>query len=129
MACRMSYLGIGNTGGAKGTQGLGLQDLAVKVKLNPVTGWTLKVDYHWFRTAEGASNTIVSDNANTVLADDDGFLGTELDVTAVHKLNSGTKLMIGYSNFSSGSTFRRIRTTTTGANDMNWAYVQFDVKF
>jgi len=125
------FLGVGNTGGEKGTQGLGLQDLAVKVKLNPITGWTLKMDYHWFRTAEGASNQIVSGTTTTktVTSVDDGFLGTELDITAVHKMNSATKVMIGYSNFSSGATFRRIRTTTTGANDMNWAYVQFDVKF
>jgi hypothetical protein len=122
------FLGVG-AGGEKGTQGLGLQDLAVKTKLNPIAGWTLKVDYHWFWTAEGASNYHVSGNTNTVLAQDDGFLGNELDVTAIHKLNSATKVIAGYSNFNAGSTFRRIRTTTTGASDANWAYVQFDVKF
>jgi hypothetical protein len=122
------FLGVGG-GGEKGTQGLGLQDLAVKAKLNPIAGWTLKVDYHYFWTAEGASNVHVSGNTNTVLAGDDGFLGNELDVTAIHKLNSGTKIIAGYSNFNAGQTFRRIRTTTTGASDANWAYVQFDVKF
>ena len=122
------FLGVGQ-GGEKGTQGLGLQDLAVKVKLNPIAGWTLKADYHYFWTAEGASNTIVSGNSDTVLASDDGFLGNELDITAIHKMNSATKVIIGYSNFTAGSTMRRIRSTTTGANDANWAYVQFDVKF
>ena len=47
------FLGLG-AGGATGTQGLGLQDLALKTKLNPMPGWTLKVDYHWFWTAESA---------------------------------------------------------------------------
>jgi len=122
------FLGLGS-GGGKGTQGLGLQDLAVKVKMNPIAGWTLKMDYHWFHTAEGASNINVSGNTATVLADDDGLLGTELDVTAIHKLNSATKVIMGYSNFSSGATMRRIRSSTQGANDANWAYVQFDVKF
>jgi len=122
------FLGIGS-GGPKGTQGLGLQDLAVKAKLNPVAGWTLKMDYHWFWTAEGASNDIVSGNSDTVSNGDDGFLGNELDVTAIHKMNSATKVIIGYSNFNAGQTMRRIRNATTGANDANWAYVQFDVKF
>ena len=122
------FLGIGG-GGEKGTQGLGLQDLAVKLKMNPVAGWTLKADYHYFWTAEGASNTIVSGNSDAVTSGDDGFLGNELDITAVNKLNSATKLMIGYSNFNAGQTFRRIRSATTGASDANWAYVQFDVKF
>ena len=122
------FLGIGG-GGEKGTQGLGLQDFALKLKMNPVAGWTLKADYHYFWTAEGASNTIVSGNSDAVTSGDDGFLGNELDITAVNKLNSATKLMIGYSNFNAGQTFRRIRSATTGASDANWAYVQFDVKF
>ena len=108
---------------------MGLQDLAVKAKLNPIAGWTLKVDYHDFWTAEGASNVHVSGNTNTVLAGDDGFLGNELDVTAIHKMNSATKVIIGYSNFNTGQAFRLIRNATTGAQDANWAYVQFDVKF
>jgi len=122
------FLGVGS-GGPKGTQGLGLQDLAVKLKLNPVAGWTLKVDNHWFYTAEGASNTIVSGASATVLAGDDGFLGNELDVTLINKWNANTKVIIGYSNFNSGQTMRRIRNATMGADDANWAYVQFDVKF
>ena len=122
------FLGIGS-GGPKGTQGLGLQDLAVKLKMNPVAGWTLKVDHHHFYTAEGMSNTITSGVAVPVSSGDTSFLGTEIDVTAITKLNSATKVMIGYSNFSPSQGFRRIRNATTGANDANWAYVQFDVKF
>jgi hypothetical protein len=124
------FLGIGG-GGAKGTQGLGLQDLAVKLKLNPVAGWTLKADYHYFYTAEGVnSNTGMRGVANGSTSTDDGsFLGNELDITAIHKMNSGTKVIIGYSNFSTGQAMRAIRNAQTGANDANWAYVQFDVKF
>ena len=122
------FLGVG-AGGSKGTQGLGLQDLAVKLKLNPVAGWTLKVDHHHFWTAEGMSNIHVSGDTTAVTSGDTSFLGNELDVTAVHKMNSATKVMIGYSNFNPSQGFRRIRTDQTGANDANWAYVQFDVKF
>ena len=124
------FLGIGG-GAGKGTQGLGLQDLAVKVKMNPVAGWTLKMDYHYFYTAEGVNaSPHVSDVSNAGAAGNDGsFLGNELDVTAVNKWNANTKVMIGYSNFNSSQAFKRIRSGSTGANDANWAYVQFDVKF
>jgi hypothetical protein len=124
------FLGIGS-GGEKGTQGLGLQDLAVKVKMNPVAGWTLKMDYHYFWTAEGVNaSPIVSGTGTSVNGgNDNSFLGNELDITAVNKWNANTKVMIGYSNFNAAQTMRRIRSTTMGANDANWAYVQFDVKF
>jgi len=123
------FLGVGS-GGEKGTQGLGLQDLAVKLKLNPIAGWTLKADYHYFWTAEGVQASPHVSDAASPGANDNSFLGNELDITAVHKLNSGTKIMIGYSNFDPSLTFRRIRSTTTGnASDAQWAYVQFDVKF
>jgi len=122
------FLGVGS-GGPKGTQGLGLQDLAVKVKLNPVAGWTLKMDYHYFYTAESIeANQIVSDSTGAGNGDSN-FLGNELDITAVNKWNANTKVMIGYSNFNASQGFTRIRNATTGANDANWAYVQFDVKF
>jgi len=87
------------------------------------------MDYHYFWTAEGVqASPHVSDSAS-VGAADKSFLGNELDITAVNKWNANTKVMIGYSNFNAAQTFRRIRTTSTGANDANWAYVQFDVKF
>ena len=122
------FLGIGG-GAGKGTQGLGLQDLAIKAKLNPVAGWTLKVDYHWFYTAEGVQASPHVSDSSSPGASDKSFLGNELDMTAVHKWNSATKVMIGYSNFSAAQTMRRIRNASSGANDSNWAYVQFDVKF
>jgi hypothetical protein len=124
------FLGLG-AGGATGTQGLGMQDLAVKLKMNPIPGWTLKADYHYFYTAESVNaNTTtrgVANNASTV--DDSHFLGNELDITAIRKLNSGTKVMIGYSNYSGSSSFRLLKGAAVAAADANWAYVQFDVKF
>jgi len=126
------FLGIGG-GAGKGTQGLGLQDLAVKVKLNPVAGWTLKIDHHTFYTAESINaSPIVTDapSLSSSGSNDSMFLGNEIDVTAVHKMNANTKVMIGYSNFDPSLTFRRLRSASTGdAADANWAYVQFDVKF
>jgi len=121
------FLGIGG-GGSKGTQGLGLQDLAVKLKLNPIAGWTLKADYHYFYTAEGVNASPIVSGSDVASGNDNSFLGNELDITAVNKWNANTKVMIGYSNFNASQTFRRLRSMT-GANDANWAYVQFDVKF
>jgi len=42
-------------------------------------------------------------------------------------MNANTKVMIGYSNFNPSRTLRQMKSL--GANDINWGYVQFDVKF
>ena len=133
------FLGVGG-GGAAGTQGLGLQDFALKGKINPMPGWTLKAHYHWFWTAEGvAANTTTRNFANTTAiaaGDPDlgNFLGNELDITAVTKMNANTKVMIGYSNYNPTYAFASLKDTgapgtTYGTNAADWAYVQFDVKF
>jgi hypothetical protein len=132
------FLGVG-AGGNTGTQGLGLQDLALKTKLNPMPGWTLKVDYHWFWTAESvAANTTTRGFANTAGTDTLGNnLGTEIDVTAVTKMNANTKVMIGYSHYDATQSFFALKNSGTGGasplfkgtDDADWAYVQFDVKF
>jgi len=124
-----TYLGIG-AGGAKGTQGLGLQDLAIKTKFTPVAGWTVKADYHYFYTAESVdANTNTRGTATGAGNANGNFLGNELDITAVNKWNANTKVMIGYSNYNASSAFRLLKGASVGANDANWAYIQFDVKF
>jgi hypothetical protein len=138
------FLGVGS-GGNTGTQGLGLQDLALKTKFNPMPGWTLKVDYHWFWTAESiAANTTTSGVPNVVIAGGEApsnNLGNEIDITAVTKMNANTKVMIGYSHYDATQGFFALKNTGVGANgitstplfagtdDADWAYVQFDVKF
>jgi hypothetical protein len=127
------FLGVGG-GGTGGTRGLGLQDLAVKFKLNPMPGWTLKLDAHAFATAESAqANTTVagfgSFNTVTSQTNNGPYLGNEFDLTLVNKYNANTKVMIGFSNFNGTNTFKAIKGATTGSADANWAYVQFDVQF
>jgi hypothetical protein len=131
------FLGVGS-GGNTGTQGLGLQDFALKGKINPMPGWTLKAHYHWFWTAEGAAaNTTTRGFANVTAAGQDplgNFLGNELDITAITKMNANTKVMIGYSNYNPSNTFSSLKDTGNpgglfGTQNANWAYVQFDVKF
>ena len=132
-------MGIG-AGGAGGTRGLGLQDFALKGKIKPMAGWTLKADYHWFWTAE----SVTANTTTTGLAPsaggatggtgpgDGNFLGNELDITAVTKMNANTKIMIGYSNYSSTRSMRLLKAPGANAingEDMNWGYVQVDVKF
>jgi hypothetical protein len=135
------FLGVGG-GTRTGTQGLGLQDLALKTKINPMPGWTLKLDYHWFWTSESVSaNTTTRGFATGTVAGQEGLsndLGTELDITAVTKMNANTKVMIGYSHFDATNSFFALKNTANvrnntslfpGTDDADWAYVQFDVKF
>jgi hypothetical protein len=125
------YLGIGNNSATGGTRGLGIQDMAIKTKINPIPGWTLKAHYHWFHTAEGISAN--SFQASGVVGGgtavgSSNSLGTELDLILLHKLNANTLMNIGYSQYTSADGLRAIRTNV-GADSADWAYVQFQVNF
>jgi hypothetical protein len=128
------FLGVGG-GGATGTRGLGLQDLAIKFKLNPMPGWTLKLAAHAFATAQNAQTEtttagfITTSPNGTIQHEASQYLGNEIDLTLVNKYNANTNVMIGFSNFNGTNTFKTIKGATSGSADANWAYVQFDVKF
>ena len=85
----------------------------------------MKADYHWFSTAEG-----VQGSSEAGLAGDgsqSNALGNELDITLVNKYNDNTKIMIGFSNYTTTAAFRDLRTVV--GDGSNWAYLQFDVRF
>ena len=121
------YLGIGNNSAGGGTRGLGIQDMAIKTKINPIPGWTLKAHFHWFYTAESISANSQQAGGGAGVAGVSNSLGTELDLILLHKLNANTKLNIGYSQYATSSGLRAIRTI--GADSADWAYVQFQVAF
>ena len=129
------YLGVGTGNQTNGTGGLGLQDLAIKTKMSPMPGWTFKMDYHWFYTAES-----VTANSNRLVADfgqDNALggaqrntgndLGNELDLSLQNKYNANTTITAGFSNYSTTQAFRNLRNVDGGS--ANWAYLMFDVKF
>ncbi|MFP6638517.1 MAG: hypothetical protein VB778_07830, partial [Nitrospinaceae bacterium] len=103
-------------------RGLGLEDIAIKVKLNPIPGWTLKADYHWLSVTSdlGAKSKLTTGGSTN----DD--LGTELDIALIKKLNANAKMVIGYSHFEADQIMKDINTTKSEAD---WAWIMFDVKF
>ena len=120
-----------------GTQGLGLQDIAIKTKLSPAPGWTLKVHHHWFSTSVdgegGDADTFIANHGN-LDGTMDQELGTELDVILVHKYDSNTKIVAGYSHYWTTGTFCQVQTnvlaTKDDANDgADWMFVMLDTKF
>jgi hypothetical protein len=128
------FLGIGTGNEVNGTAALGLQDLAIKTKLSPAPGWTLKADYHWFYTAEGASANTArglsgagTDTSIFERRSSNNNLGTELDITLVNKYNANTTITAGFSNYSTTNLFRDLRNVDGGG--ANWAYLQFAVDF
>lgn len=129
-----NFLAVGTNSATGGTTGLGLQDVAIKAKISPMPGWTVKADYHWFYTAEGVAGSPTATGrgssaaATGLIGDNDNDLGNELDITVVNKYNANTTVMVGYSNFTTSSTLRGIRTNV-GSDDANWFYAQFHVKF
>jgi len=127
------YLNAAN----QGTRGLGLQDYAIKTKMSPAAGWTVKADMHWFRTAVDASG---GDADAFVTSDDvlvgsfDPDLGSELDLTLVHKYDSNTKIVMGYSHYWTSLTFGAIQSgdaalASARNDDSDWMYVMVDTKF
>jgi len=121
-----------------GTSYMGLQDIAIKVKMSPKPGWTAKADLHWFSTAvdmDGDNGTSVA--ANTQLNDAVSMyndLGTELDLTLAHKYDANTKIQLGYSHYWTTVTFAAFNGAGTKgivANNhgADWFYIQADTKF
>ena len=122
------FLQVGNNHAAQGTAGLGLQDTAVKAQVSPAPGWTLKADYHWLYTAVGVAGSPLRSRTNAVgTGTHSSELGQELDVTLVNKYNANTKVMLGYSHFSTGQALRALRGI--GNDDANWFYTQIHVGF
>jgi hypothetical protein len=115
----------------------GIQDIALKTKMSPAAGWTIKMDWHHFRTHTDISGV----DADTVIATDatlggamDNDLGTEVDLTLVHKYDSNTKIVAGFSQYWTTSTFATVNGAggTAGSNsndDSEWAYLQVHTKF
>lgn len=122
----------------------GLQDIALKTKVSPAAGWTLKADLHHFRTQTDISGS----DADTVVAADASFgattgmdedLGTELDITLVHKYDANTNLVFGISKYWTTHTFSQLNdgpgslandgADSMGNDDANWGYVMIDTKF
>jgi len=128
-----------------GTGFFGLQDIALKTKMSPRAGWTLKADVHHFRTATDLSGsdadgiiTSIADGATRVNGAMDSDLGTEVDLTVVHKYDANTKIVAGYSHYFTTHTFGQVNCGaagnggTCGSNnndDSDWAYVMVDTKF
>jgi len=123
-----------------GTRWFGLQDIALKTKMSPRAGWTLKADLHHFRTSTdltgGDADGIIAsltDAANVINGAMDNDLGTEVDLTVVHKYDANTKIVAGYSHYFTTSTFSQLNGAgNRGSNandDADWAYVMVDTKF
>ena len=121
----------------------GLQDYALKFKASPKAGWTVKADWHHFRTQTeldgGDANTVIATDATIGAATGaDPDLGQELDLTVVHKYDPNTKIAVGYSHYWTTHNFATLNVCGAACNggaiadnnsDSSWFYVQADTKF
>ena len=122
----------------KGTGYYGLQDFAVKTKMSPAPGWTFKADYHHFRTdtdiSGGDADALIAQDGTYLSAAMDPDMGSELDLTLVHKYDSNTKIVAGFSHYWTSYTFADINAAGGAAGQLSndgseWAYVQVHTKF
>lgn len=123
----------------------GLQDIALKVKMTPKAGWTLKGDFHHFRTNTDISGgdadtaiTNITDAATAINGAMDPDMGSELDLTLAHKYDANTTVSAGYSHYWTTTTFSQLNCGAAGSggtcgsnsNDgSDWMYVQVHTKF
>jgi len=123
---------LGQSGGKTGYYGL--QDYAIKGKFKLDGTNTLKADFHHFRTqtdmSDGDSNTLISNDSKLLAqsTDDSGDLGSEIDITLVHKYDSNTKIVAGYSHYWSTHMLAALRNSGNN-QDADWIYVMVDTKF
>jgi hypothetical protein len=113
-------------GSTASTEALGLTDLAIKGSIQPMAGWTVKADYHWFGTEVDPSENSLARGVDVASSTDED-LGTELDIAIIHKYNANTVISAGWSQFTAERLFTE-QNLVVGTS-ANWAYLQFDVKF
>jgi hypothetical protein len=118
----------------------GLQDIALKTKMPINESMTLKADLHHFRTVTDltgadADGIIASmaDAEGQVNGAMDNDLGTEVDITVVHKYDANTVISLGLSRYLTTQTFSQVNgfgNAGSNANDnANWAYLMVHTKF
>ena len=120
-----------------GSDYYGLQDFALKTKFKISDANTFKADFHHFQTQtvmdDGDSDTLRSNDTNQGSATTgtiNGDLGQEIDLTLVHKYDSNTKIVAGYSHYFSTQAFSIMRQGNYNSNDdSDWMYVMVDTKF
>jgi len=133
------------------TNYLGLQDIAIKLVLKPAAKWTIKADLHNFHLAHsvGANPDMAvmtgictakpyqenNNQGGSACRSGGSELGSELDLTLVHKYNPNVKLVAGYSQFMAEALWHSMigsgnQDGTNGHdNTSEWFYVMADVKF
>ena len=122
----------------QGTALYGLNDYAIKAKFNLDDKNILKIDLHHFDTQTDISgsdaDTIVAQTGNASIGGNalDQDLGQELDLTLVHKYDSNTKIVAGYSHYWTTHTLAALNAQggNRGDNqDQDWMYLMIDTKF
>ncbi|WP_207678602.1 alginate export family protein [Desulfonema magnum] len=99
---------------------------SIAVKL--YKGFSICVDYHWFRLAEKKDAWYYCNNKvmrKDETGDSGSDLGEELDMVCKYKINSHLKLMAGYACFFPGYFVENTGT----AEDAHWAFTQVIFSF
>lgn len=121
-----------------GTGYYGLQDIAIKTKFKVSDVNTFKADFHFFQTQtdldDGDSDTLRTNDSKFGSVDTGTMtndLGQEIDLTLVHKYDSNTKIVAGYSHYFATEAFRTLKLGWANENfgNADWMYLMVDTKF
>ncbi|MBT5968238.1 MAG: hypothetical protein HOG61_02570, partial [Nitrospina sp.] len=124
------------------TQRYGLEDIAIKTKLNLSDKNILKIDWHQFLTQtdlEGNDSDTIRGAGGGAFGIQGGALGNdlgqEIDLTLVHKYDANTKIVTGYSHYFTTVTHSLLNGSGAGDNtmdntdDQSWFYMMIDTTF
>ncbi len=92
----------------------GLLDVNAKAVFKASQKSKLLTQVHYFSTASDVAF--------------DGYLGTEVDLVFIYKINEYANVKVGYSQSFLDDTFADVRAEATAANIQNWGWVMLTVK-
>jgi len=95
------FMNIPATFALKGTNGLGLMDMHVKLSAKPRPKGLIRLAFHMFNTVEDYTSTV---DQSTMTA-----LGNEVDLTMKRKYNNNVTFVGGASMFMPGDIFKEVK--------------------
>lgn len=112
-----------------------VHDLRLATSIKPLSSVTVSLDYHgfwladthdYFYQANGAPRT---SGGYGIHPDAGNFVGTELDLVATWTATKWASLQGGYGHFFVGDYVKDSLSSTGGATDADWVYLQMLVNF
>ncbi|PKV75667.1 alginate export protein [Pontibacter ramchanderi] len=99
----------------------GLHNTYLKASFNPVSRYSLSLDYHYFALASNLNAT------ETLPATDKRYLGSEIDAVLQYKHSDQIQFFVGYSSLFAGQSMGAIKPGNASAY-ADWGWVMVNIQ-